>query len=189
MNMKYALCSILLIYFFFVSGISYELFSPDVTNHIETPYNLGLSAPRTGIAPVASVDDTKALEWLRINAVGRKTVGDYNSYCLVHGVMQNHVDNLRYGNLTDIKEGDLVYLTSWNVRNNAYVEPNGVGVREIFELPDFSKGYRLVYSSAWEKDRNFPAWAKVLEKDSSYVKPESPYKIGSQLYEFLLNCD
>lgn len=63
--MKYALCSILLIYFFFVSGISYELFTPTVTDKIETPYNLGLSAPRTGIAPIADVDDAKALEWLK----------------------------------------------------------------------------------------------------------------------------
>lgn len=152
--MKYALCSILLIYYIFVSGISYELFSPLTTDHIETLYNIGLSASRTGIAPVADVDDIKALEWLRKNAVGRKIVGDYNGYCLVHGVLQNHVDNLRYGNLTDIKEGDLVYLTSWNVRNNAYVEPNGVGVREIFELPDFSE-LKVIYDTGT---------AKVLEK-------------------------
>jgi uncharacterized membrane protein len=153
--MKYLLCSILLIYYFFVSGISYELFTPMVTGRIETPYNLGLSAPRTGIAPVADVDDTKALEWLRINAVGRKIVGDYNGYCLVHGFLQNHVNNLRYGNLTDIKKGDLIYLTSWNVYNDAYIEPNGVGVRERFKLPDFSK-LNVIYDTGT---------AKVLEKE------------------------
>jgi uncharacterized membrane protein len=152
--MKYLLCSILLIYYFFCSGISYELFTPDVTNRVETPYNIGLSAPRTGIAPVASTDDTKALEWLKNNAVDRKIVGDYNGYCLVHGFLQNHVDNLRYGNLTDIKQGDLIYLTSWNVYNNVYVEPNGVGVREIFELPDFSE-LEVIYDTGT---------AKVLEK-------------------------
>jgi uncharacterized membrane protein len=152
--MKYAICSILLIYYFFCSGISYELFTPDVINRVETPYNIGLSAPRTGITDVADVDDLKCLEWLKNNAVGRKSVGDYNSYCLVHGVMQNHVNYLRYGNLTDIKDGDLVYLTSWNVRNNAYIEPVGVGVREKYELPDFS-GFKVIYDSGT---------AKVLEK-------------------------
>jgi uncharacterized membrane protein len=146
--MKYLLCSILLIYYFFVSGISYELFTPTVTDKIEAPYNLGLSASRTGIAPVASIDDTKALEWLKINAVGRKIVGDYNGYCLVHGFIQNHVDNLRYGSLTDIKGGDLIYLTSWNVQNRKYIEPNGVGTREEFDLPDYIYNMKPLFVSS-----------------------------------------
>lgn len=169
--MKYVLCSVLLVYSFFASGICYELASPMIINHIESPYNIGLSAERTGVSDIATQDDIKAIQWLKNNAQGRKVVSDYNGYCLQHGFMQNHVDNLRYGNLTDIHEGDLVFLTSWNVRNNAYTEPNGVGTRERYALPDFSKGYRLVYHSGWEANRTYPAWARVLLKDSSYVNP------------------
>ena len=144
--MKYILCSILLIYFLFTSGICYELATPMVINHVESPYNIGLSAERTGITDVATQDDIKALNWLKNNAQGRKIIGDYNSYCLVHGVMQNHVNDLRYGSLTDINEGDIIFLTAWNTKNQKYIEPNGVGTREAYKLPNM-KGYGLLYAS------------------------------------------
>lgn len=143
--MKYLLCSILLIYFFFASGISYELFTPNITDHVESPYNIGLSAPRTGIVGIATEDDIQAIEWLKGNAKGRKIVSDYNGYCIVHGYVQNHVDNLRYGSLTDIKSGDLIFLSSWNIRNQKYIEAIGVGVREVYRIPDEIYSNKVLY--------------------------------------------
>jgi uncharacterized membrane protein len=154
--MKYALCSLLLLYFFFTSGLCYELATPSTINHIEAPYNIGLSAPRTGVTDIATQSDIEALNWLKNNAVGRKTVGDYNSYCLVHGFMQNHFPYERYGNLTDIKSGDLVFLTEWNLTHQSYIEPNGVGTRERYFLPDLS-ALKIVYAT--ESGRSL-----VLEK-------------------------
>jgi uncharacterized membrane protein len=164
--MNYLLCSVLLIYFFFASGICYEIASPTTINHIEAPYNIGLSAERIGISDIATQDDLKAIQWLKDNANGRKVVSDYNGYCIQHGFMQNHVNNLRYGNLTDIHEGDLVFLTSWNVKNEKYIEPNGVGTREVYDLPKFSKHdkYELVYKNGdgspevWVKDPRKAGW-------------------------------
>lgn len=174
--MKYALCSILLIYYFFTSGICYEIASPNVINHIEAPYNIGLSAERTGITDIATQDDIKALNWLKNTAQNRRIVGDYNSYCLVHGFLQNHVEYLRYGSLTDIKKGDLVFLTEWNVRNNAYIEPNGVGTREVYDLPDFSKGYRVVYETNGEVSL---MWSDGTLHESTLIR----YRIGPVVLE------
>lgn len=145
--MKYVICIVLLTYFFFTSGIAYEVFTPDSINIIETPYNIGLSATRNGVADIATEDDISALQWLKENAQGRKIVSDYNGYLLVHGFMQNHVDNLRYGSLTDIKRGDYIFLSSWNIQNGRYIEAIGVGLRESYELPDFISDdrYRKVY--------------------------------------------
>jgi hypothetical protein len=146
--MKYILCSVLLVYSFFAGGLAYELFSPNVTDHVESPYSIGLSAERTGIFGVATQDDIKAIQWLKQNANGRKVATDYNGYCMQHGFMQNHYDGFgRYSSLTEIKSGDLVYLTSWNVRNQKYIEAaGGVGVRTAYPLPKF-EGCKILYSS------------------------------------------
>lgn len=145
--MKYILCSVLLIYLFFASGIAYEIATPMLTNRIEAPYSIGLSAERTGIMPVATESDIKAIQWLKDNTQRRKIVSDYNGYLLVHGFVQNHVDNLRYGNLTNIQEGDIIFLSSWNIRNQKYVEgAGGVGIREVYDLPDMSE-YGLLYNN------------------------------------------
>jgi len=145
--MKYAICSVLLIYLFFASGIAYEIAAPMLTNRVEAPYSIGLSAERTGIMPVATESDIKAIQWLKDNAQGRKIVSDYNGYLLVHGFVQNHVDNLRYGDLTHIQEGDLIFLSSWNVKNQKMVEgAGGVGVREVYNLPGMSE-YGLLYNN------------------------------------------
>ena len=156
--MKYILCSILLIYFFFTSGISYELFTNSVINHVESPYNIGLSAERTGVSNITTKDDIKAVQWLKDNAGDKKVVGDYSSYLIQHGFMQNHYNGFdRYGSLNKIEVGDLVFLTSWNVRNGKFIEPITVGVRESYPLPDFSKNFTVLYSDG----------AKILIKDSA----------------------
>jgi uncharacterized membrane protein len=162
--MKYILCSVLLLYFFFTSGICYELASPNIINHIESPYNIGLSAERTGITDIATQDDIKALNWLKENAQGRKIVSDYNGYCLVHGFLQNHVNDLRYGNLTDIKSGDLVFLSSWNIRNHKYIEPNGVGTREGYDLPKFEEGYEIIYLGEAQTVYVTKSWGNFPQK-------------------------
>jgi hypothetical protein len=189
--MKYILCSVLLIYYFFCSGISYELFTPNVINHVESPYNIGLSAERTGVSNIATQDDIKAIQWLKDNANGRKVVGDYNAYCIQHGFIQNHYDGFdRYGSLTNIKEGDLIFLTSWNVRTGKYIEPNGVGTREAYPLPDFSKGFKVLYSADEGKVRTHLDYSKILLKDSSYVRPElkAPFGLTIEQWQKLI-CD
>jgi uncharacterized membrane protein len=162
--MKYVLCSVLLIYFFFASGIAYEIATPMLTNKIEAPYSIGLSAERTGIMPVATESDIKAIQWLKDNAQGRKIVTDYNGYLLVHGFVQNHVDNLRYGDLTHIQEGDLIFLSSWNIKNQKMVEgAGGVGIREVYKLPEFMD-CKQIYSSDGSKMRIHYDSALILEK-------------------------
>jgi uncharacterized membrane protein len=161
--MKYVLCFILLIYYFFCSGISYELFTPNVISHVETPYNIGLSAERTGISNITTQDDLDAVQWLKDNAGDKKVVGDYSAYLIQHGFMQNHYNGFdRYGSLNKIEVGDLVFLTSWNVRNKAFIEPNGVGTREKYPLPNLS-GLTVLFGGK----------AKILIKDSVPTKPMS----------------
>lgn len=146
--MKYVICFVLLAYFFFTSGMAYEvLFTEDIINKIEIPYNIGLSAERSGVANIATENDIVVLQWLKENAQGQKIVSDYNGYLLVHGFMQNHVNNLRYGSLTDIKQGDLIYLSSWNIQNGKYIEAVGVGLREAYDMPNIIRNmqYRKVY--------------------------------------------
>ena len=59
--------------------------------------------------------------------------------------------NLRYGSLTDIHKGDLIYLSSWNIKNGKYIEAVGVGLRDSYDLLEFNyddgKEYRLIYRS------------------------------------------
>lgn len=135
--------SILLIYFMFTSGFTFEATKSKASDRIDIPYSIGLSAERTGVSNVVDKDDMECILWLKENWNGKSdVVTDYNTYCSVLPyipVYFNLFYNDRKGMFHRMPEGECyIFVSSWNTRHQKYIEAIGVGRRKSYPLPEFS---------------------------------------------------
>jgi uncharacterized membrane protein len=148
--------SVLATYFMFTSGFVYEAINSEVTDRLEVPYSIALSAERIGIAGVFNGDDMECAKWIVDNITEDSfVVADYNVHRLVVGVrgMSSKLFDVYKGkdapSLADLPDEGYVFLSTWNVERGKYVTDASIGTRFVLPLPDFSN-----YPVAFQKGKS-----------------------------------
>lgn len=153
------ICAIVLLFYYaFTSGLIYEIEGSDVISSIETPYSIGLSAERTGVAGVFNQDDVKCAQWLVDNKNPEyKFIADYNGirFLFFHPEFYRDQVELISSNLS-VNKG-YIFLTTWNVEKGKYIIGASTGTRLSYDLPVyhlpvvFQSGKSVIYGNRLDK--------------------------------------
>lgn len=148
----------MLVYFAFTSGGVFEASGSVMTDSIDTPYSIGLSAERTGVVGIYNNDDVACARWLAYEADPEvPIVGGYNGRLLVASfvpVVPRLKDSYSVAPpmfATGIPKHCYVFFTTWNVEHGQYIEAISPGLRWAYELPTiegevvFRRGKAAVY--------------------------------------------
>jgi len=152
---KWAIPSVLVVYFIFTSGFIFEVTKTTGIDSIQTPYSVSLSAERTGVVGTYSEDDVKVAKWLNDNKKSDvPIVCDYNSWHLITdytGLPFMRTQRDAYNPTFDnIPCNSLIFVTTWNNTHQKYIDyiknKSGVaGLRISNPLPDLP--YKVVFRS------------------------------------------
>jgi uncharacterized membrane protein len=131
--------AILMPYFLFTSGFTYEVTGQKVTDKVDTPYSIALSSYRLDLAGVFSLQDGAAADWLSKNANN-----ETNVYVDSHGFkilgFYDYPGKLEIlpGNGEGLKCDNYIYLTGWNVLHNqlTYTIYRTAGLRQHINPDD-----------------------------------------------------
>jgi uncharacterized membrane protein len=130
---------VLLVYFFFTSGLFYWAIQYNKTQELIIPFSWALSAEDTGLTGVATKDDMECMNWL-INESDDKSkiIADSNSIYLVSGYMELIPDTwamygredrfVTFHNLYKYKDA-YIFISSWNAKHGKMIETSDVGLR------------------------------------------------------------
>jgi hypothetical protein len=127
---RYFVCTVLILYFTFTSGMVYELFKCESTNRMVIPYSIPLSAERTGLSGIFTKDDMNCMRWVIEHSDGLNIIADYNVSLLVTGYLGKVKD------YSAIAEDKYIFVSDWNARHKEYVEGSGLGLRIRHPLPE-----------------------------------------------------
>lgn len=146
-------CALLLNYFLFTSGLVFEASGSTNVGGVDMPYSIALSGERTGILEMYSKGDVSCAKWLATSPVCSGShiplYVDYNAAAL----LSEYIEWSEFRPLQKIEGLDLektwivqsqppgeymLFLTSWNTRNEKMVMWGGAMLREYLPLPDLS---------------------------------------------------
>jgi len=141
-----SICTLLLAYFVFTSGLIFEVTKCQTTGSINVPYSLALSTERTGILGVYNVDDVACAEWLIENKGELPLVADYNGCALLIGF------HFWFEPMPQFAGAYHLFLTTWNTQHKKMVVGSQPGLRRYNPLPNldgatevFRSGDAVVY--------------------------------------------
>jgi len=132
----------------FNSGFIFEALGYKTADKLDIPFTYALSADRVGMVAIFNEDDLKCAEWYIENIGLEPIVVGSNSYRIfAKSGIQLQGDILIP--FEDIPEEGYVFLSTWNVKNGEYINPQGVGLRIRVPLPKI-KG-EVIYQSGMAK--------------------------------------
>lgn len=139
-------CTLLLAYFVFTSGLVFNLTDTRTTTRIDVPYTIAMSGEEEGILGVFNDDDVDCAKWLARNA-NLPVHTDYNGGALLMGYSDNHV-SVR----SQYSKAHYVFTTTWNTKHGKMVTGSCPALRAYEPLPVlnnaievFRRGDAVVY--------------------------------------------
>ncbi len=148
-NTSIIICTLLLAYFAFTSGLIFETLHSNTVGEIDLPYSIAFSGERLNMVGIFNEDDVACARWLVDNRGDVPLVADYNGSRLLMGCMRDfELDGFA------VKPSDehYLFLSSWNVKHQKMVVGLLPGLRGYSVLPNlekavvsFKKGDAVVY--------------------------------------------
>ncbi|MBM3175509.1 MAG: DUF2206 domain-containing protein [Chloroflexi bacterium] len=137
-HLKFVALAVLIPYFFFTSGVIFEVSKHQVTDRIDIPYSIALSSYRIDLAGVFNQQDGAAAQWLSLNVPHNSKiyVDDHTSQLLkFYGINKEQITH--YPQDSDkLQDASYAFLSSWNVSKGELTFAVGPGLRRHTKTED-----------------------------------------------------
>lgn len=130
------------VYYIMTSGFIYEVTKNDEVNKVDVPFSVAFSNDRIGFVGIYNDDDIACAEWLTYKS-------DLNLPILVDYLSVSAIIEIDgYNRITYVKPEakHYLFLNTWNIENNKWVNGWVEASRQYSDLPDLTN-YAEVFKS------------------------------------------
>ncbi len=140
--------ALLVPYFFFTSGLVYEISGQQITDRVESPYSIALSSYRLDLTGIVNERDNAGARWLTERSYPQTILSSDVHACRAF-LLNSYPGKLAIFRKDGIVPEGYVFLSTWNVQKNevSFASINRPGLRDIVKIDGWPILCDAVYKS------------------------------------------